>query len=222
MSLSKTFFFGLGVGVALTMVTLEIWGRYLDREIVLNANPWMLQPFRQQPVQEMPKSSEKLPRPVLPTDASAAHDHWTFHPLGGKPTTIGDFKGKVVFLNFWSTSCGPCIAEMPGIERLQASLRSEPVAFLAVTQESAKRASLPPEIPFACPSLLGWRRCTQGFWATISSENIHPRPQWPGGLQGCRWIELGRRQCAEIHPRLGSAIRVIGMPWQLKLRFFRG
>ncbi len=46
MSLSKTFFFGLGVGVALTMVTLEIWGRYLDREIVLNANPWMLQPFR--------------------------------------------------------------------------------------------------------------------------------------------------------------------------------
>ncbi len=90
----------------------------------------------------MPKSSEKLPRPVLPTDASAAHDHWTFHPLGGKPTTIGDFKGKVVFLNFWSTSCGPCIAEMPGIERLQASLRSEPVAFLAVTQEDEQSVRL--------------------------------------------------------------------------------
>jgi thiol-disulfide isomerase/thioredoxin len=135
MSFSKAFFFGLGAGAALTMVALEMWGRYLERGIVLNANPWILQPFRQHAIQEMPKSSDKLPRPVLPTATSAAHDHWTIHPLDGKPATLGDFKGKVVFLSFWSTSCQPCIAEMPGIERLQESLRSEPVAFLAVTQE---------------------------------------------------------------------------------------
>ena len=48
---------------------------------------------------------------------------------------LEDFKGKVVFLNFWSTSCAPCIAEMPGMEALLDSLKNERVAFLAVTQD---------------------------------------------------------------------------------------
>ena len=142
MSFNKSFLIGLFMGVALTMVTLDIWGRYLERSIVNRANPWLVEPFLGHGQPQMPKSSEKLPRPVLPADASAAHDHWAFHPLGGKPTTLGDFKGKVVFLNFWSTSCGPCIAEMPGIEKLQTSLRSEPVAFLAVTEEDEQSVGL--------------------------------------------------------------------------------
>jgi thiol-disulfide isomerase/thioredoxin len=142
MSRNKTFFFGLGVGVALTMVAFEMGGRYLENREMLNANPWLVHPFPQPPIAKMPKSSENLPRPVLPADSSAAHDHWRFHPLGGKPATLGDFKGKVVFLNFWGTSCGPCIAEMPGIERLPESLRSEPVAFLAVAQGNEQSVRL--------------------------------------------------------------------------------
>jgi thiol-disulfide isomerase/thioredoxin len=135
MSPSKGFFFGLGAGVALTMVALQMWGKYLDRRIVLNANPWIVQPFRQPLVRETSTSSNRLPRPILPKIIGAAPDHWTIHTLGGKPVTLGDFKGKVVFLNFWSTWCGPCIAEMSGIRKLQQSLRNEPVAFLAVTQD---------------------------------------------------------------------------------------
>ena len=46
---------------------------------------------------------------------------------------LSDLKGKVVFLNFWRTSCGPCIAEMPGIERLYDSLRGENIFFLSVS-----------------------------------------------------------------------------------------
>ncbi|MHB8129825.1 MAG: redoxin family protein [Mobilitalea sp.] len=36
----------------------------------------------------------------------------------GNVHTLSDYKGKVVFLNFWATWCPPCKAEMPDIEEL--------------------------------------------------------------------------------------------------------
>lgn len=36
----------------------------------------------------------------------------------GKTHTLADYKGKVIFLNFWATWCGPCRNEMPDIQKL--------------------------------------------------------------------------------------------------------
>ncbi len=35
---------------------------------------------------------------------------------GGKEIKLSDYRGKVVFLNFWATWCGPCVEEMPEME----------------------------------------------------------------------------------------------------------
>ena len=36
----------------------------------------------------------------------------------GQQHKLSDYKGKVVFLNFWASWCGPCKAEMPDIQNL--------------------------------------------------------------------------------------------------------
>ena len=52
--------------------------------------------------------------------------------LAGRPQSLGDYRGKVVLVNFWATWCEPCREEMPSIERLRASLAGQPFAVLAV------------------------------------------------------------------------------------------
>jgi thiol-disulfide isomerase/thioredoxin len=39
--------------------------------------------------------------------------------LNGREVTLDQFKGKVVLLDFWATSCNPCRMTMPLLERLQ-------------------------------------------------------------------------------------------------------
>jgi len=52
--------------------------------------------------------------------------------LTGENQSLGDLKGKVVFLNFWATWCGPCRAEMPSMEALHNSYREKGLEILAV------------------------------------------------------------------------------------------
>jgi len=38
--------------------------------------------------------------------------------MQGEPIKLAHWKGQSVYLNFWSTTCGICLAEMPGLEAL--------------------------------------------------------------------------------------------------------
>ena len=33
--------------------------------------------------------------------------------MQGRQVSLSSYRGKVVVLNFWSKSCGPCLQEMP-------------------------------------------------------------------------------------------------------------
>ncbi|WP_027469336.1 TlpA disulfide reductase family protein [Deefgea rivuli] len=52
--------------------------------------------------------------------------------LAGKNIKIDDFKGKVVLVNFWATSCSGCMAEMPGLVKAQNALGKDKLATIAV------------------------------------------------------------------------------------------
>jgi len=53
--------------------------------------------------------------------------------LDGKLHSLAEHQGKVVFLNFWATWCGPCKVEMPAMEALYQDFQSQGLEILAVS-----------------------------------------------------------------------------------------
>lgn len=58
----------------------------------------------------------------------------------GKEHTLSDYKGQVVFLNFWASWCPPCKEEMPYIEELykEYNTNEEEVVFLSIANPKSK------------------------------------------------------------------------------------
>ncbi|WP_299825095.1 TlpA disulfide reductase family protein [uncultured Pontibacter sp.] len=54
--------------------------------------------------------------------------------LDGKIIDLNSLKGKVVMVNFWSTTCNPCIFEMPELNKLKEMYKD--VVFLAPAPEN--------------------------------------------------------------------------------------
>ncbi|HEX9021908.1 MAG TPA: TlpA disulfide reductase family protein [Nitrospirota bacterium] len=59
--------------------------------------------------------------------------------LAGRTVSLSQFKGKVVLLNFWSTLCAPCTAELPSLDRLSTALRGEGLVVLAVAIDASDK-----------------------------------------------------------------------------------
>jgi len=79
-----------------------------------------------------PFAELSLLRPSRPTTAQ----DFTVPSLASRPLRLADFKGKVVFLNFWATWCPPCKEEMPSMERLYRRYKSRGFTILAVSIDS--------------------------------------------------------------------------------------
>ena len=93
-------------------------------------------------------SSSQAANPTTPSEAesSSAADadegrgtvpaiDFTLTDQNGVSHKLSDYKGKVVFLNFWATWCGPCQIEMPHIEELynEYGQNTGDVIFLGVS-----------------------------------------------------------------------------------------
>ena len=58
--------------------------------------------------------------------------NFTLKTLDGKQVSLDGLRGKVVFLNFWATWCGPCRQEMPSMEALYQRFKNSGLEFAAV------------------------------------------------------------------------------------------
>jgi len=58
--------------------------------------------------------------------------------LSGKPVSLKNLGGKVVFLNFWATWCVPCREEMPTMEKLYREFKGQGLEVVAVNYRESE------------------------------------------------------------------------------------
>ena len=63
---------------------------------------------------------------------------FTLTDINGKTHTLSDYKGKLVFLNFWATWCPPCLSEMPAMQKLYQTWDKDMFVMLAVNMGQSR------------------------------------------------------------------------------------
>ncbi len=58
----------------------------------------------------------------------------------GNTVNLLDYKGDVIFINFWATWCPPCVAEMPDLQLLYDAY-GEKVTFLFIARDKKEKVS---------------------------------------------------------------------------------
>jgi peroxiredoxin len=81
---------------------------------------------------------------------------FTLRDLSGKKIALAEYRGKLVFLNFFATWCAPCRQEMPAMERLYRSYRDTGLVLVALNVRERAREVRPfiQELRLSFPVLL--------------------------------------------------------------------
>jgi thiol-disulfide isomerase/thioredoxin len=78
--------------------------------------------------------------------------------IEGKRISLSDLKGKVVYADVWATWCGPCLEEMPHLEKLIHTFReSNEIVFVLISIDKSAAA---------------WKRHVQEDMKTLPVYNI--------------------------------------------------
>jgi len=78
---------------------------------------------------------------IRPSRPMAAND-FVVPGLSSPALRLRDFRGKVVFLNFWATWCLPSKEEMPAMERLYQRYKPKGLEILAISIDTQSAAAV--------------------------------------------------------------------------------
>ncbi|HZV13007.1 MAG TPA: TlpA disulfide reductase family protein [Candidatus Kapabacteria bacterium] len=74
---------------------------------------------------------------ITPSTDKNGATNFSWFNAKGKTVSLNDYKGKVVFINFWGTWCPPCRRELPDIVALSKQYKGK-VQFIGIALERSK------------------------------------------------------------------------------------
>ena len=88
------------------------------------------------------KVNYKVIRNLEPMKENSPTPDFSLPTPDGKKISLKDFRGKIVFLNFWASWCAPCREEMPAMDRLYQEFKDKNFVVLAVAVKDRKQDAI--------------------------------------------------------------------------------
>jgi thiol-disulfide isomerase/thioredoxin len=63
---------------------------------------------------------------------------FTYENHKGGNSSMGDFKGKYVYIDVWATWCAPCRAEIPFLQKIEEKYHGKNIEFLSISIDTKK------------------------------------------------------------------------------------
>ncbi len=75
----------------------------------------------------------------MPKEGEPAID-FNYPDTDGNKFSLANFKGTLVYVDVWATWCGPCKAEIPSLQKLEADYHGKDITFMSVSVDTDKEA----------------------------------------------------------------------------------
>lgn len=77
----------------------------------------------------------------LPKEGEPAID-FTYPDKDGNEFSLASFTGNLIYVDVWATWCGPCKAEIPSLQKLEAEYHGKDITFLSISVDTDRDAWL--------------------------------------------------------------------------------
>jgi len=85
--------------------------------------------------------------------------------MDGQPLDWNRYRGKVVLIEFWGTTCGPCMVQFPKIEKLYDKFHSRGFEVLGIALDNeADLAAFLKKRPFPWATLRPSSKVSELYW----------------------------------------------------------
>ncbi len=81
----------------------------------------------------------KVQRDNMPQAGDVAIN-FTYPDTTGQDYSLSSFEGDLVYVDVWATWCGPCKAEIPSLQKLEADYHDQAITFLSVSVDTDEAA----------------------------------------------------------------------------------
>ena len=76
----------------------------------------------------------------------------------GGTTSLSDLKGKYVYVDVWATWCGPCIAEIPSLKKVEKKYHGKNIEFVSISVDDGRGFKAETKELALEASKKGWRK----------------------------------------------------------------